>query len=167
MHKFFAILDHLSSGDRATLRHACGTMLHEADGKSFAIFYRCLKQVEPIEEWKEERWFAAACIHCLWRADAPSGMTMQQVLARLRNVSSSTEQRLIGLLDMQWDESGYFLTKLVRLLKLAKQKGYRVDSKALLSDLCYWNASQRAVQIRWANGLYSDIKTTTTTQEGE
>jgi CRISPR type I-E-associated protein CasB/Cse2 len=62
--------------------------------------------------------------------------------------------RLESLLDLSWDEDGYLLTKLTRLVKVVKSKNYAVDCASLLGDLLYWNGEKQTVQLKWARALY-------------
>ena len=65
---------------------------------------------------------------------------MEQVfyqLGRDQDISESVQHRLGALLDVPWDEDGFMLTKLTRLIRLASSKGYAVDCQRLLEDLFY------------------------------
>ena len=82
---------------------------------------------------------------------------MEQIfyqLGRDQDVSESVGHRLAVLLDLPWDEDGFLLTKLSRLVRLAKSKSYAVDCQQLLEDLLYWNGEQQIIQRKWARALY-------------
>ena len=148
-------VDHLSNGDRTALKREAGTMLPQADGRTVRAFYQCLpSQVKP---WQEDRYFAAGCLHCLWETDA-ARQPMEQIffqLGRDSELSESMAHRLESLLDLSWDEDGYLLTKLTRLVKVVKSKNYAVDCASLLGDLLCWNGEKQTVQLKWARSLYT------------
>lgn len=149
----------LGNGDRAALKRAAGTMLAEADGKAVAAFYRCLPFGTP--RWQEDRWFAVACLRCLWDADIRGGQPFEKIVGRMlweEQLSESTGHRVEVLLDTAWDEEGYMLTKLTRLIKLIRQKSDRepVDFAALLEDLIFWNAENQSVQRKWARAIFTN-----------
>ena len=165
---FFERLDELNSGDRAALRREAGVILKDAKGQAIRTFYQCLPYAVP--QWQEEYFFAAACLHCLWGADERNRAGMMQILYELgrdEETSKSTGHRLESLLDTKWDADGYMLTKLTRLIKLIKSKGYSVDCAELLKDLAYWNADSQWVQRRWARGMYVRQEEAKAAEEGE
>ncbi|MDY3992027.1 MAG: type I-E CRISPR-associated protein Cse2/CasB [Evtepia sp.] len=154
---FFSRLDHLPKGDRTALKREAGTMLFQADGRAIRAFYQCL----PVgtASWQEERFFAAACLHCLWGDETGNRLPLEQIFYRLgrdAQVSDSTAHRLEGILDLSWEEDGFLLGKLTRLIKLVKSKNYAVDCAALLNDLLYWNGDKQTVQLKWARALYCE-----------
>ena len=69
---FLKRVDALSTGNRVALKRSVGVMLSEADGKAIAAFYRCVTPAIP--QWQEDRWFATACIKCLWDPTEGSGV---------------------------------------------------------------------------------------------
>ena len=149
----------LGNGDRAALKRTAGIMLAEADGKAVAAFYRCLPF--GIPHWQEDRWFAVACLKCLWDAETDGGVPFEKVVGRMLNdekVSDSIGHRVEVLLDTAWDEDGYMLTKLTRLIKLIRQKSDRepVDFEALLEDLIGWNSEKQYVQRKWARSIFTN-----------
>ena len=157
---FFLKLNGLGTGDRAMLRRAAGEMLKEADGKAITAFYRCLPYGVP--QWQEDRWFAVACISCLWDAEAGNGDLFENTVSRMireESLSASTQHKMEILLDTAWDEDGYMLTKLVRMIKMIRQKAGRdpIDCPALLDDLIYWNAENQSVQRKWARAMFTTI----------
>lgn len=156
---FFERLSRLSTGDRAALRRSAGIMLSEADGRAFSVFCRCLPAGTSRKQ--EDRWFAVACLRCLWGADVGDGKPFEQVvgdLIRDKKLSDSTLHRVEVLLDTAWDEDGYMLTKLARLVKLISQKSDHafIDFPALLEDLIYWNADNQSVQRKWTRSIYTN-----------
>ena len=143
--KFFSKLDSLGTGERAALRREAGVMLRQAAGPAVAAFYSCLPS--NVQTWQEDRWYAVACLRCLWDAGDEGGRPFELVVAdliRSGELSDSTKHRIELLLDTEWDEDGYMLTKLARLLKLVRQKSdrARLDFAALLDDLLGWNTRQ-------------------------
>ena len=64
---FFTQLDRLPKGDRTALKREAGTMLHEAGGRAIQAFYKCM--LPTIPERYDDRFFAVACLHCLWSED--------------------------------------------------------------------------------------------------
>ena len=165
---FFERLDELNTGDRAALRREAGVILKDAKGQAIRTFYQCLPYAVP--QWQEEYFFAAACLRCLWDANEPDQADLVQVLYQLgrdEETSTSTGHRLESLLDTKWDADGYMLTKLTRLIKLIKSKGYSVDCAELLKDLACWNADSQWVQRKWARGMYVKQEEITSAEEGE
>ena len=153
--EFWNRLDQLDRGQRTALKREAGTMLSQAKGKAVRVFYQCLPC--SLEPWKEERYFAAACIHCLWEPGDSSRLPLEQIFYRLgrdAELSESLSHRIESVLDLSWSEDGYLLTKLMRLIHLIRSKGYAVDCDALLWDLLDWNGEQQSVQLRWARALY-------------
>lgn len=159
---FFERLAHLDTGDRAALKRCAGVQLSEADGRALTVFYRCLPPyVDPAAE---ERWFAVSCVRCLWDAEAENGKPLQSVLGELcrGELSDSTKHRVEVLLDTVWDTDGYMLTKLVRLIKLVRQKNSAaIDFSALLDDLLHWNADSQFIQRKWARAIFAPADTDT------
>lgn len=152
-HEFFERLDRLTKGERTALKRNAGVMLDEADGKAIRAFYSCLP---AAVRRGEARYFAAACFHCLWDADAER-IALEQAFFQLgkdEELSGSLEHRLVTMLDFPWEEDGFLLTKLSRMMKLVRSKGIAIDCNSLLEDLLYWNAENRSVQKKWARALY-------------
>ncbi len=154
---FLKRVDALSTGNRVALKRSVGVMLSEADGKAIAAFYRCVTPAIP--QWQEDRWFAAACIKCLWDPTEGSGEPVENILAKLlrsAELSGSIEHRVEGLLDTAWEQDGYMLTKLCRLMKMLRQKtSSELDFAGLLKDLIYWNNENQSVQRKWAHAIFS------------
>ena len=160
--EFLDRINSLGVGERAALRRNVGSMLRNADGKAITTFYRCLPSV--IEKRQEDRWFAVACLRCLWPNDVESEKPFEQILSELiqaDNISDSTKHRVELLLDTKWDTDGYALIKLTRLVKLIYQKSDRslIDFDALLDDLISWNSESQHVQRKWAKAIFSKTQT--------
>ncbi len=162
---FFEALDTLSAGERTALRRSAGTMLAEADGRALAAFYRCLPYTV---EAAQDRWYAAACFHCLWDPDCQPRLPAEEAFRKLiksADSSESLEHRLAALLDLSWADDGYLLTKLSRILRLLQQKDYCIDCSSLLDDLLGWNSDKQYVQRKWARRMYQE--NTTDKQKGD
>lgn len=147
---FFERLDKLSTGDRAVLKRSAGRMLTDADSKAIAVFYRCYP---AVKEYQQEQLFAAACLHCMWKPEVHRE-PLEQILQKLRAQSDGVEHRLVALLDTRWDADGYMLTKLTRLIKMAKQQNFAVDCEALFKALCQWNHPGQYIQRKWLQVFY-------------
>ena len=78
---FFTQLDRLPKGDRTALKREAGTMLHEADGRAIQAFYKCM--LPTIPERYDDRFFAVACLHCLWSEDTQNRLPMEQIFYQL------------------------------------------------------------------------------------
>ena len=164
---FFSRLNRLGTGERAALRREAGTMLREADSTAMAAFYRCLPSA--VDAVQESKWFAVACLRCLWDAGEETGKPFERVVAELirkSELSASTRHRAEILLDTKWDSDGYMLAKLVRLIKLIRQKSdrTRIDFAALLDDMIRWNSESQITQRKWAREIFADE---TATEEKE
>ncbi len=155
---FFDRLNALGTGERAALRREAGCLLRQADGKAITVFYRCLPV--GVNPRQEDRWFAVACLRCLWDAAQETGRPLEQLIADLiknKALSASTGHRVELLLDTPWDEDGYLLTKLTRMIKLIRQKSDREQFAfhALLEDLLGWNSESQYVQRKWARSIFT------------
>lgn len=154
---FLNKVDALRSGDRVALKRSAGIMLSEADGKAIAAFYRCC--FPQLSDRQEERYFAAACIKCMWDPTEEKGKPVEQIFAELisaQELSDSIQHRIEGLLDTSWDADGYLLTKLTRMMKLLRQRGAQApDFATLLEDLLHWNYENQCVQRKWARAIFS------------
>lgn len=158
--RFFSRIDSLRTGERAAFRRETGVMLRQAGGSAITAFYRCLSAGVP--RWQEDRWFAVACLRCLWDPGVETGKPLEQVLAgliRADELSDSTKHRVELLLDTEWDDDGYMLIKLTRLVKLIRQKSDRaqLDFASLLNDLCCWDSQNQSVQRKWARAIFSAV----------
>lgn len=94
-----------------------------------------------------------------WDKEQREARPLQNILSDLRReetLSESMQHRLTGLLDLKWDRDGYLLTKLVRIIKMVKAKGYTVDCASLLTDLWDWNNDSQYIQRKWACSFYQD-----------
>lgn len=151
INNFFETLGDLSTGDAAVLRRNAGTMLHKADGQSLAVFYRCLPYSVP--EYQESRWFAVSCLYCLLKGKQ-STQKIESCFADMIRQHSSVEKRVFAILDLQWDEEGYFLMKFAAVIRFMVQMGYVFDCSSLLEDLLVWNSSNKYVQKKWTREMY-------------
>lgn len=144
-------------GEQAVLRRNAGTMLEYADTKAYITFYHFYQLTSTSLE-KEEQYFCAACLQCLWKPEelekaipiAAAGKNMEE------NSKKTFEKRMADLLDVQWDKDGYFISKLYRLCRLIKSKGLVVDCEVLLQDLQYWNCDDHRIQRKWAHILMNN-----------
>lgn len=152
-------LDTLDPGERVALKRAVGSRLQNA-GQAFQAFYRFLPN--SVQPWEEGRWFAAACLACLWGPEDGPATPLPAVLQKLHNSddwNGYLKRRTAQLLDIRWDDQdGFLLTKLSRFVKFFQQKGYRIDCADLLYDLLGWNSDAQYVQRRWAKNIYTDRK---------
>ena len=156
---FFERLDRLGNGERAALRREAGVMLADAAGSALTAFYRCLPV--NVGTAQEEKWFAVACLRCLWDAGEQDGRPLEQIISRMMKggeLSESTGHRVELLIDTRWDHDGYMLGKLARLIKLVRQKSDRaqIDFSALLEDLLFWNGERQTVQRKWARAIFGN-----------
>lgn len=165
---FFERLDKLPKGDRTALKREAGTMLERATGRAVRVFYQCLPADVALKD--AERMFATACIHCLWEPEQQDRQPLEQIFFRLgqdKAMSDSMGHRLETLLDLTWDEDGFLLTKLFRLIQVVRAKGYAVNCEDLTTDLVFWNLEKQSVQRKWAKALYMKPETNQDRQEGE
>lgn len=151
---FFEKLDKLASGQRVLFKRSAGLQLNEAAADTLNTFYHLLPNT--VKQRNENDYFLAACVHCLWNADAQGRMPMEKALAGYASspeASDSIRKRFVSLLDTDYNEDGYLAVKLVRIAKLLKQKGFAVDGSTLVSDLRIWNSEYRSVQKKWARAF--------------
>lgn len=152
---FIEKLAKLGNGERAALKRSVGVMLSEADAKALAAFYRCHP---PVKD--EDCWFAVACLCCFWDAKTDHEEPIEKVFAQLlekEKISKSMLHRMEMLLDTEWDDDGFMLIKLTRLIQVMRQKsdGVNIDFAALGRDLCEWKKKDsNKVQRRWAREIY-------------
>lgn len=156
--RFFSVINGLTTGDRAALRREAGSMLRQANGRAITVFYACLP--ESVDRWQDDKWFAIACLRCLWDPDTEDGTPLEEIIGeqlKKENFSDSLKHRVAVLLDTKWDSDGYLLTKLSRLLKMIRQKTDRktLDFSALLDDLLHWNDERQSVQRKWARAIFT------------
>ena len=145
------------NGLRAVFRRNAGELLQTADGRAVTAFYR-LNGGGAVSERNEDRCFFAVCAACLWKADEWTRAVPLTTGARKLNSDDKAafEKRIRVLLDLPWDDEGYFATKLSRLLKYCKSKNMVVDGKSLMRDLINWDNDERFVQKRWVRELYRE-----------
>lgn len=158
-------LNRLGSGDRAALRRSAGNMLEQADGRALTVFYRCLPNNIPA--YQEEKWFAVACLRCLWDAGDEGSESLPELLRNMRSqelLSDSVVHRVEILMDTPWNQDGYMLKKLYRLIVLVRQKnGAILSFQELLADLLGWNWENQQIQRKWARTIFG----TKLTEKGE
>ena len=164
--EFASRLNRLGSGDCAALRRSAGNMLEHAAGRALTAFYRCLPNNIPA--YQEEKWFAIACLRFLWDAGDEERESLPELLRNMRSqglLSDSVVHRVEILLDTPWDQDGYMLKKLYRLITLVRQKnGAETFSFAeLLDDLLKWNREDQQIQRKWARTIFG----TKLSEEGE
>lgn len=149
-------LNRLGSGDRAALRRSAGDMLEHADGRALTVFYRCLPNNIPA--YQEGKWFAVACLRCLWDAGDEGSESLPELLCNMRSqelLSDSVVHRVEILMDTPWDQDGYMLKKLYRLIVLVRQKnGAILSFQELLADLLGWNWENQQIQRKWARTIF-------------
>ncbi|NLW70929.1 MAG: type I-E CRISPR-associated protein Cse2/CasB [Eubacteriaceae bacterium] len=151
--EFIERLKELSTADKAALRRNNGKLLSQADANAFALFYRIIP--EGISYYNEDIWFVCACIESLWKDAAGTGISLA---AAGRLVSNSEEnengggfeKRFTTLMDMDWDEDGFMLRKLLSAVRFLKQKDFYLDMAQMIYDLCHWNHEDRYIQKKWA-----------------
>ncbi|MBR2527296.1 MAG: type I-E CRISPR-associated protein Cse2/CasB [Blautia sp.] len=152
---FFERLNSLGTGERAALKRSAGTMIQSADGRALKAFYRCMPSTGGLYE---DRWFAIACLRCLWDAGEEQGEPFEAMISSLirsDELSESISHRVSTLLDTRWDQDGFMLTKLSRLGKMLRQKSGEIpDFPGLLDDLVYWDSDTQAVQRKWAQAMF-------------
>lgn len=162
--KFISALEHLSTGERASLKWEAGKRLPEASGSALAAFYRTLP--EGIGVSLEGKFFAVACLNCLWKSAQLSGAKRpyETCLKQIRAKGyESFDKRVNALLDCYWDDDdGYLQAKLCRVTKQMRQQELLPDFRRLLLDLIGWNAPERRVQRRWARVYYGELEVTST-----
>lgn len=164
---FFKNLDLLNPGQRSALRRASGTMIEEVPHQTRMIFYRCLP--DGIPQWQESRWFAIACLRCLWDAEpedkekksgkqeAKPLVDIIRGLLKEEAISDSAMHRVSSLLEESWDTDGYMLMKLKGLIQLVRQKSPEMpDFSKLLDDLIGWNSDKQYVQFNWSRAITLD-----------
>ena len=140
------------TGLRAVFRRNAGKLLETADGRAMVAFYRVYNG-GLVSKRNEDRCFFAVCAACLWK---PEEWARAKSLVTGARDKETFEERLRVLLDLPWDDDGYFAMKLCRLLKYCKSKNMVVDGKALMKDLIDWDSDKRLVQKRWVRELYRE-----------
>ncbi|MCR4764221.1 MAG: type I-E CRISPR-associated protein Cse2/CasB [Lachnospiraceae bacterium] len=152
---FFERLNSLGTGERAALKRSAGTMVQSADGRALKAFYRSMPSTGVRNE---EKWFAIACLRCLWDIGEEKGEPFEAMISSLLRrdeISESTSHRVSTLLDTRWDQDGFMLSKLSRLVKMLCQKSEEMlDFPALLEDLIYWNSDTQTIQRKWARAMF-------------
>ncbi len=158
--EFFGRLNKLGPGERTALKRAIGTMIQNADGGAITAYYRCVPQNWQISRQNEEKCFGIACLSCMWDPGDETGKPLEEIISSLIRgeiLSASTSHRVQILMDTRWDQDGYMLSKLARLVKLIWQKSdrTRIDFPALLKDLIFWDVESQYVQRKWAKAIFA------------
>lgn len=152
MDEFFKSIENLEPRLIVCLKRNLGKTLAEADAQAVAAFYSCLPdEVKAMQN----RWFAAACIHCLWAPDITDRVSVPQAILRerkLSNLSDSYMRKVCALMDTPWENDGYLLSKYCGVIKTLKSKGHAINGEEVLKDLIEWNKFNIA-QTRWAKIL--------------
>lgn len=151
----------LNAGDRSALRRCVGRMMGE-DMRAMEAFY---KAAGSVKRDREEAYFAALCMECLWRAeDRPERMPMEDMLRdhyQSSDTTDSMKQRMTAYLDTPWSRDGFLLGKIcgiVRILR-AEDAGVMPDFERLADDFVHWNEPDRRVQKRWIRTICRVIDT--------
>jgi len=156
--------------------------LNETDSKARAVLRRSLAfdpgqhipafpYVEPFLKGAEEGWRRDVhyLVGALWAAHWREGQTdsktkfavavgrydlerRNKMSADERRKTTSTEKRLIALLDADEDQLPHRLRQMVALL--GEQP---IDFEALLNDLLHWNRDDKRTQNAWARDFYRTL----------
>jgi len=89
-------------------------------------------------------------------AEGNFGATWKQAV--FPNPSESLSRRFHTLLDAEydpWTGEGDLPYRLRQMVRYAARKGVGVDWPQLLSDLKFWNRSEKYVQKRWARSFFT------------
>lgn len=147
----------LSSGERSALRRCAGQMMGSSV-QAMQAFYHALS-VYDLPRYKEECYFAAMCMECLWReADHPQKVAFEEMLSQIYNhpdASDSMKRRTVMYMDLAWGEDGFLLGKICSLVKIMRAKDSNVmpDFERMAEDLCNWNNNSRFVQRKWVKTI--------------
>ncbi|SFW16950.1 type I-E CRISPR-associated protein Cse2/CasB [Selenomonas ruminantium] len=150
--------------DVIALRRAAGRPMATAGATALSAFYR----LHPDERYEEEE-FTVICLMCLWREDEwAKGLSLPKAMKKSLPKDQRQEfpRRLKGLLDLPWEATGYFSSKLYRVIKFCRSKGNIVDAHKLLYALRYWNHPEYFIQRNWVKEFYQ-MEISEDTSEGE
>ena len=143
--------------------------LNQKDSKARAVLRRSLAfapgehvpafpYVEPflqgeITPWRRQAFYLVAGLWAAhWReGQSNAAMSIGKACAvhQATSGSTSTERRLITLLDADRDQLPHRLRQMVALLK-----DQPIDFGTLLKDLLYWNSDVKHTQKAWASDFY-------------
>lgn len=124
--------------------------------------------VEPFVKdddntWRREMLYLVAGLWAAhWREGRGEGpMSIGKACATYQTTSgsTSTERRLINLLDADTDQLPHRLRQVVALLK-----DQAIDFESLLKGLLYWNDDQKRTQNAWARDFFRNLHHETETQ---
>lgn len=149
--EFFARLERLSAGDRTALKRSLGVSFAEAGAAARAAYLTAHPSYAP---WEEEPYFLAACAWCAFQNIGGPERSFAGCLRILAGEHTGVRRRFLALLDMPWDDSGYFAGKISRLLRMIRQKGIQPDMDLLLKDLLGWGQESHFVQINWSKEFF-------------
>lgn len=138
--------------DVIALRRAAGRPMATAGATALSAFYR----LYPDGQYEEEE-FTVICLMCLWREDEwTRGSSLPKAMKKSLPKDQQQEfpRRLQVLLDLPWETTGYFSSKLYRVIKFCRSKGMVVDAHKLLHDLCCWNYPDYSVRRNWVKEFY-------------
>ena len=145
-------IERLSSGERSALRRCAGVMMG-SDLQAAEAFYHALNGHCP--HGKENIWFAAMCMECLWRAEDHPGVRPFPEMARKiyqdPNATDSLKKRCTAYMDLNWAEDGFLLGKLCSLIRIMRSKDASIkpDFEQMADDLSQWNHADRYIQRAW------------------
>ena len=146
---FFAAIDRMDKSQRVALKRARGKTVHEVDLNTLSAFYQVLPA--GVSATEENRWFFAACVHAGYDVGTKVS-PIEKIIARYWQQKDTTEsfrKNVITLLDMKWDDEGFFAKKLSPFITLLNQKGNAVDANSLLTSLLRWNSDSKFEQKIW------------------
>ena len=117
-------------------------------------------KTDPPQRMNYDKALLCAGLQCLWsNNDLVHAVEMPNIKHRLDKFSAATlEKRILKALDIPWDNDGFLLNKIVRLVVMCKQKGYVVDCKHLLYSLSFWDSPSRFIQQDWCEALCNKKK---------
>lgn len=161
-------IEGLDAGDLAMLRRGCGerdpvegrcpwllSIIHGAASEPTAFLVASL-----IAQYKTADIRAGR-----HRIDGDFGITWRRAI--IGSDSESIRRRFHILLDADYDArsgDGDLPHRLRQMVRYAASKGVGVDWPTLLTDLKFWNQSERGVQKRWSRSFFvaehtEDVKT--------
>ena len=166
IHDFFMKLEGFSVKEKLLFRRAFGRSLNEADAAALLKFYSILPKEIPA--YDEEKWFFAACVHCLPKEYVENPLPLDQAIWEYKQISKreetfteSFEKRVIVILDMRWDDSGMLLNRMSNMIRFLESKNFFIDGRGLLNDLLRWNREDKVIQKRWVkNYVYNEEEET-------
>ena len=148
-------LSRLSTGDRAALKRAAGTL--GLNVPALRAFYKADTCRE--EKWERER-YAAMCMACLWNEQETGPvLSMEDCLKRMcwkdNELQNAMARRVEAILKMRWGDDDYLIGKLLNLVRMMKANGeFLPDFQELAKDLKHWNYEGQKVQRRWLRTIY-------------